>query len=273
MSKYKEISIVIGVVILSLSVGMVFATWQEPTASPPSNNIEVPINVSSNTQEKLGKLIVNSLDSTSSVYAVGQVTAGNEGFVTGASSLTDTILTVGSGGDSSIGGNLTVSGTSSLATTSFSNTRISDLLTPTLESDAATKGYVDSLSGGGGYVSCYALCAAANTISCNEGYEQVIVGGTVTGCGGDTGEGLINLGSSTYIRTWYTNNQTACNNDNTGGNAAFCQKYRLCSEIGTGLNRLQAETTCHYTQNPPGHGSCNNNQLYLQATCGVCCNK
>jgi len=74
MSKYKEISIVIGVVILSLSVGMVFATWQEPTASPPSNNIEVPINVSSNTQEKLGKLIVNSLDSTSSVYAVGQVT-------------------------------------------------------------------------------------------------------------------------------------------------------------------------------------------------------
>jgi len=143
MFKYKEISIIIGVVILSLSVGMVFATWQEPTASPPDSNVEAPVNISSNTQEKLGKLIVNSLDSTSTVYAVGQITAGTDGFVTGASSLTGTILTVGSGGDSVIGGNLTVSGTSSLATTSFSNTKITDLSEPTASADAATKGYVD----------------------------------------------------------------------------------------------------------------------------------
>ena len=54
----------------------------------------------------------------------GQVTAGS-GFVTGGSSLTGTALTVASGGTSSIGGNLNITGNVGIGTTGYTNAKLS----------------------------------------------------------------------------------------------------------------------------------------------------
>ena len=54
--KFKTILLSVAVLLISLGIGLVFAAWQEPTASPPGGNVEAPINVSSTGQTKTGNL-------------------------------------------------------------------------------------------------------------------------------------------------------------------------------------------------------------------------
>ncbi len=65
----KPIALILGVFILSLMAGYVLADWKEPTAEPPGDNVEAPINVGGDEQTKSGHLIIsNPLGITAPIF-------------------------------------------------------------------------------------------------------------------------------------------------------------------------------------------------------------
>ncbi len=62
MLKTKYLSFIISVFVLTFFVGyLVFAQWQDAPPSPPEDDVDVPLNVSSNPQIKSGGLELGSL--------------------------------------------------------------------------------------------------------------------------------------------------------------------------------------------------------------------
>jgi len=92
---------VLGVFIFTVSV---FAGWNEPTATPPGNNIPAPINASITTQQKAGELDIGATTgaiSTVSNSFIPRGTASSYSFTTGAA------LNLYYGGSAVINGNST----------------------------------------------------------------------------------------------------------------------------------------------------------------------
>ena len=56
MSKIKSLSVLFGVLIMSLVISCLVLAWQEPPTSPPNENIKAPINVGDSQQWKQGGL-------------------------------------------------------------------------------------------------------------------------------------------------------------------------------------------------------------------------
>ncbi len=62
MLKIKYLSFIISVFVLTFFAGyLIFAQWQDAPPDPPGNNVDVPLNVSSNPQIKSGGLELGSL--------------------------------------------------------------------------------------------------------------------------------------------------------------------------------------------------------------------
>lgn len=151
---------------------------------------------------------VGAIDTSSykfpNVEATKQITAGTS-FVVGGSSLTGTVLTVSSGGTSSIGGNLNISGNVGIGTAnsgeklevngnvklsgSTPTYKVTNLAAPTATSDAATKAYVDAAGGGG--VNYWSIQATPNSYNGNLGGYQ----GYLTKCETAFGSGAIPFSS------------------------------------------------------------------------------
>jgi len=66
-SKFKKISFIISIVLMSLAVSYTLGAWQEPTSSPPEGNVSAPINISSTAQTKSGGLTLQG-DFTAPIF-------------------------------------------------------------------------------------------------------------------------------------------------------------------------------------------------------------
>ncbi|NCO98439.1 hypothetical protein GW864_04730, partial [bacterium] len=61
----KAVSLIFGVLVLRFAVGFyIYAAWNEPSANPPSGNVEAPINISGTAQTKTGDLTVGQITSS-----------------------------------------------------------------------------------------------------------------------------------------------------------------------------------------------------------------
>lgn len=56
----KTIALSLGVLCLSLVIGIIVFAWQEPTLAPPGGNVATPLNTSNVGQSKAGGLILNT---------------------------------------------------------------------------------------------------------------------------------------------------------------------------------------------------------------------
>jgi len=57
---YKIVSLTFGILVLCFAVGFYVVAWTPPTAPPPGNNVDSPLNVGPNAQYKSGGLILNT---------------------------------------------------------------------------------------------------------------------------------------------------------------------------------------------------------------------
>ena len=131
--RLKTILISISVIILSLSIGIAFAAWQEPTASPPGGNVEAPINVSSTGQTKTGNLTAGT--EAQGVYAPVFY------------DYNDSQWQLNPSGNSYFSGNVGI-GTTSPAEKLHVNGSLRLGAARSDNMDASTRGYVDAQSGG-----------------------------------------------------------------------------------------------------------------------------
>jgi hypothetical protein len=65
----SSIAIGAGAVVIGLGIQYASADWNSAPSSPPNSNVPAPINVGSNSQSKLGQLLVNT--DTSNPFATG----------------------------------------------------------------------------------------------------------------------------------------------------------------------------------------------------------
>lgn len=82
MKKTKNIALILGVIILSLTLSYFVIAWTEPTAEPPAENIKAPINVGTNSQAKEGGLVLGTNSTAVPNYGL-IVQHGNVGIGTG----------------------------------------------------------------------------------------------------------------------------------------------------------------------------------------------
>ncbi len=176
-NKFLVKSFFIAILIIGASAMVVFA-WTEPTLSPPDGNASAPINVGATGQSKLGNLSIGTATISYPLTVNGIVQIGTNLYLNGgttkylyASGNELRIGSLGGGGFISFYGNdgtnreimrmtganlgigttipsykLDVRGEGSFGATGSTN-QIHYLATPVADSDAATKGYVDSYSG------------------------------------------------------------------------------------------------------------------------------
>jgi hypothetical protein len=166
----KRISLVLGVVIMSLGAVYMAMAWTSPPSDPPSGNIDSPLNTSITAQSKEGALVVgaNSAVTTGLIVQYGNVGIGT----------------------TNPGAKLEVAGTGKITgTLDMSSQRITSVAAPTAEADAATKAYVDASSGGGGTLITWgsaagvsngyffvAPAAGTSAPACPSGWTQLYVG-------------------------------------------------------------------------------------------------
>jgi len=82
MSKIKSLALILGVFIMSLLVGyLAFATWQEPTATPPGENVDTPLNRGISDQSKSGGLTIWGGIDTPVLYDTGYDVNPGEYFI------------------------------------------------------------------------------------------------------------------------------------------------------------------------------------------------
>jgi len=65
----KQLKAFILALVLVVGIQYVFADWTDPSATPPGNNTDAPINVGDTQQQKLGSLFLNT--DTSDPYTIG----------------------------------------------------------------------------------------------------------------------------------------------------------------------------------------------------------
>ncbi len=78
MKNLKSFAILIGFLMAFTIFYLVFAQWQEPSATPPQGNVPAPLNVSINAQAKEGSLVIanNSSVTTGLIVRYGNVGIG-----------------------------------------------------------------------------------------------------------------------------------------------------------------------------------------------------
>ena len=81
MKNLKSFAILIGFLMAFTIFYLVFAQWQEPSATPPQGNVPAPLNVSINAQAKEGSLVIanNSSVTTGLIVRYGNVGIGTTG--------------------------------------------------------------------------------------------------------------------------------------------------------------------------------------------------
>jgi len=184
-------SICLGIVI-GISVHLTKA-WVEPDQMPPGGNIAAPLNTGNVGQSKGGGLILNTLGA---IYGL-IVDKGNTGL--GTRTPTEKL---------EVCGNIKLCGETP-------TNKVTNLADPVNDSDAATKGYVDSQSGGGGGIS-----------SCPSGF-------TMIGEAGKRGTFCIDSNQRS-AQTFYNAKSTCHNLSLAEGNAFLCSHnewYKAC-DIG-----------------------------------------
>jgi len=176
-NKFLIKSFFIAILIIGASAMVVFA-WTEPTLSPPDGNASAPINIGTTSQSKLGNLGIGTTTVSYPLTVNGIVQIGTNLYLNSgttkylyASGNELRIGSLGGGGFISFYGNdgtnremmrmtgaslgigttipsykLDVGGEGSFGAAG-STSQIHYVATPTADSDAATKGYVDSYSG------------------------------------------------------------------------------------------------------------------------------
>jgi len=86
MIKTKSIALIVGVAIMSLTLGCIAFAWTGPTGAPPTGNVPKPLNESITAQAKLGSLVLGA-NSTITTGLIVQY--GNVGIGTSSPSLTN----------------------------------------------------------------------------------------------------------------------------------------------------------------------------------------
>ncbi len=129
----KVVSLVFGVLILCFALGFWALAWEEPSQDPPGDNVDTPLNVGTSSQTKIGGLMLNTGYNDFGLIIDGAL--GNGSGKVGIGVLNpDSKLEVA--GDIKLGGS--------------ADFRIINVANPTVNSDVATKGYVDAANGGCG---------------------------------------------------------------------------------------------------------------------------
>ena len=136
MSKSKNIFISVAILLMLLGTGVALSAWTEPTSPPPDGNVSAPINVSATGQTKSGALTIQG-DFTSPIFY----------------DFNDATYYVNPAGQSVFSGSIGIATTSPGYTLDVWGTaRFTQPVivgTPTADTHATTKSYVDSAAGGG----------------------------------------------------------------------------------------------------------------------------
>jgi len=84
MTRIKSIALILGVLIMSLTIGYLVFAWTEPTSSPPGGNVPAPLNTGPNDQTKPAKLYFSAFYDSNNIFYFVDPSASFSAFFAGS---------------------------------------------------------------------------------------------------------------------------------------------------------------------------------------------